>query len=80
MDLVAFATTNDQVIITFTSVERVAEKYRDDGFRPPTDEQRRQYRIRRVPGRYDVVFDPRDPECRTTVDGLRHEEKEQPEA
>ncbi len=69
LELLTIAAEAGQVVITFTTDERIATRYNRDGWRAPTPAERHQYTIpettnrHRELTRWDLLFDPRDEKC-----------------
>ena len=73
LELLTIATEAGQVVITFTTDERIATRYNRDGWRAPTPAERHQYTIPRTTNRWDLLFDPRDDTCAATLTASRAE-------
>ncbi|GAF47184.1 hypothetical protein RW1_038_01060 [Rhodococcus wratislaviensis NBRC 100605] len=79
LELMTIAAETDQVVITFTTDERIATRYSRDGWRPPTPAERHEYTIPETTNqndeltRWDLLFDPRDEKCTATLTASRAE-------
>ncbi|MFC0452162.1 hypothetical protein [Rhodococcus jostii] len=73
LELLTIAAEAGQVVITFTTDERIATTYSRDGWRAPTDAERHEYTIPTTTNRWDLLFDPRDEECAATLTASRAE-------
>ncbi|MFD9664321.1 hypothetical protein ACFWAY_22285 [Rhodococcus sp. NPDC059968] len=79
LELLTIAAEADQVVITFTTDERIATTYNRDGWRKPTPAERHEYTIPETTNqngeltRWDLLFDPRDAKCAATLTASRAE-------